>query len=55
MGIRNYTTKEVSGFSFFDYTNEIIEQLFAVLPLPVVIPLIDWYDKSLSGSFKKFQ
>ena len=30
-------------------------QLFAVLPLPVVIPLIDWYDKSLSGSFKKFQ
>jgi hypothetical protein len=55
MSIRYYAAKEVGGFPFLDNTNEVIEQLFAILTFPVVISLIDWYDKSLSGSFKEFQ
>jgi hypothetical protein len=55
MSIRHYAAKEVGRFTFLDYTNEVIEQLFAVLTLPVVISLVHWYDESLSGSFKEFQ
>jgi hypothetical protein len=54
MSIRHNATKEVGGFSFLDNTNKVIEQLFAVLAFPVVIPLVHWYDESLSGSFKEF-
>jgi hypothetical protein len=55
MSIRYYAAKEVGGFSFLDNTNKVIEQLFAILTLPVVIPLIHWYDESLPCSFKEFQ
>jgi hypothetical protein len=53
MCIRHYAAEKVGGFSLFDNTNEVIEQLLAVLTFPVVIPLIHWYDESLSGSFKE--
>ena len=55
MSIRNDATEEMRRFPFFDDTNKVIEQLFAVLAFPVVIPLIHWYDESLPCSFKEFQ
>ena len=50
-----YAAEEVGGFSFLDNTNEVIKQLFAVFALPVIIPLVHWYDESFSGSFKELQ
>jgi hypothetical protein len=55
MSIRHYAAKEVGRFPFLDNTNKVIEQLFAVFTFPVVIPLVHWYDESLSGPFKEFQ
>ena len=55
MCIGHNATKEVGSFTLFDNTNKVIEQLFAILTLPVVIPLIHWYDESLPCSFKEFQ
>ena len=51
---RNKTSKEVALPMPFDYLYEIIIKLYAVFGFPVIVPLINWNNKTLIRSFHVF-